>query len=180
MQHWKIGKGHKLAILGLGGLGHMAVKLGSSLGAEVTVLSSSASKEEDARKLGAHYFIVSKNPEEMAAAQGRFDFIIDTVSADHDLNPYLSLIKTNGTYIVLGLPSEPANIRLAQIVFARKCIAGSLIGSILETQEMLDYCAQYNIVADIEIINIKDIYTAFDRMIKGQVRYRFVIDMSTL
>lgn len=180
LRHWKVGKGHKLAVLGLGGLGHMAVKFGVSFGAEVTVLSTSPSKEEDARKLGAHHFVVTTDEAQLKAATNSFDFILDTVSAEHDLNLYLSLLKTDGTHICVGVPSKPSPVAAFSLLGGRKSLAGSGIGGIAETQEMLDYCAANNIVSDIEMIDIKDIQTAYDRMLKGDVRYRFVIDMATL
>jgi uncharacterized zinc-type alcohol dehydrogenase-like protein len=180
LRHWKVGKGHKLAVLGLGGLGHMGVKFGVAFGAEVTVLSTSPKKEADARKLGAHHFLVTSDPEQIKAAQGTFDFILDTVSAKHDFNMYLSLLKTNGTMMCVGAPSDPADISAFSLLMGRKSVAGSAIGGIKETQEMLDFCAEHNIVSDIELIDIKDITTAFERMEKGDVRYRFVIDMATL
>ena len=180
LRHWKVGKGHKLAVLGLGGLGHMAVKFGVAFGAEVTVLSTSPKKEADAKALGAHHFVVTTDPAQIKAARGTFDFILDTVSAAHDFNMYLSLLKTDGTHICVGAPSEPAKISAFSLLGGRKSVAGSGIGGIKETQEMLDFCAANKIVSDIEIINIKDIQTAYDRMEKGDVRYRFVIDMATL
>ncbi len=180
LRHWKVGKGHKLAVLGLGGLGHMAVKFGVAFGAEVTVLSTSPRKAADAKALGAHHFVVTTDPAQVKAARGTFDFILDTVSAPHDFNMYLSLLKTDGTHICVGAPSEPAKISAFSLLGGRKSVAGSGIGGIKETQEMLDFCAANNIVSDIEIINIKDIQTAYDRMEKGDVRYRFVIDMATL
>lgn len=180
LKHWKVGKGHKLAVLGLGGLGHMAVKFGVAFGAEVTVLSTSPKKEEDAKKLGAHHFVVTTDPVQLEAAKGTFDFILDTVSAPHDFNMYLGLLRTNGIHICVGVPPEPAQIAAFSLLGGRKSLAGSGIGGIAETQEMLDYCAANNIVSDIEIIDIKDIQAAYDRMVKGDVRYRFVIDMATL
>jgi alcohol dehydrogenase (NADP+) len=180
LRHWKIGKGHKLAVLGLGGLGHMAVKFGVAFGAEVTVLSTSASKEAEAKKLGANKFVLTSNPAQAKSVKGYFDFIIDTVSADHDFRFYLSMLKTNGTHILVGLPSKPLEISPFSIVGGRKSVAGSSIGGLPETQEMLDYCAEHNIVSDIELIDIKDINQAYERMVKGDVRYRFVIDMATL
>ncbi|XZF15916.1 NAD(P)-dependent alcohol dehydrogenase [Chitinophagaceae bacterium MMS25-I14] len=180
LRHWKVGKGHKLAVVGLGGLGHMAVKFGVAFGAEVTVLSTSPSKEADAKKLGAHNFVVTTNPEHIEAAKGSFDFIIDTVSATHDYNFYLSLLKTDGVQICVGAPPTPADIHVFSLIGGRKTLAGSMIGGLPETQEMLDFCAANNIVSDIELIDIKDIHTAYDRMLKGDVRYRFVIDMATL
>jgi alcohol dehydrogenase (NADP+) len=180
LRHWKVGKGHRLAVLGLGGLGHMAVKFGVSFGAEVTVLSTSPSKEADAKKLGAHKFVVTSDAKQVRSVRGYFDFIIDTVSSEHDFKLYLSMLKTNGTHILVGLPSQPLEIPPFSIVGGRKSVAGSSIGGIPETQEMLDYCAQHNIVSDIELIDIKDITKAYERMVKGDVRYRFVIDMATL
>lgn len=180
LRHWKVGKGHKLAVLGLGGLGHMAVKFGVSFGAEVTVLSTSPSKEQDARKLGAHNFVVTTDEAQLAAARNSFDFILDTVSAEHDLNLYLSLLKTDGTHICVGVPSQPAPVAAFSLLGGRKSLAGSGIGGIAETQEMLDYCAEHGIVSEIEMIDIKNIQDAYDRMLKGDVRYRFVIDMTTL
>jgi uncharacterized zinc-type alcohol dehydrogenase-like protein len=180
LKHWKVGKGHKLAVLGLGGLGHMAVKFGVAFGAEVTVLSTSPSKEEDAKKLGAHKFVVTSDEAQVSAARGTFDFILDTVSAEHDFNMYLSLLRTNGTMICVGAPSKPAEIAAFSLLGGRKSVAGSGIGGIAETQEMLDFCAENNIVSEIELIDMKDIDAAYERMIKGDVRYRFVIDMATL
>lgn len=180
LRHWKVGKGHKLAVLGLGGLGHMAVKFGVAFGADVTVLSTSPKKEADAKKLGAHHFVVTSDPEQIKAATGTFDFILDTVSAEHDFNMYLSLLKTDGTMICVGVPADPAKIAAFSLLGGRKSLAGSSIGGIAETQEMLDFCAEHNIVSDIEMIDIKDVTTSYERMEKGDVRYRFVIDMATL
>jgi uncharacterized zinc-type alcohol dehydrogenase-like protein len=180
LRHWKVGKGHKVAVLGLGGLGHMAVKFAVSFGAEVTVLSTSAAKEEDARRLGAHKFVVTTDPESAGAVTGYFDFILDTVSAEHNYSMYLSFLKTNGVHICVGAPPTPAAIHAFHLIGGRKSLAGSLIGGLPETQEMLDYCAAHNIVSDVEVIPMKDIETAYDRMLKGDVRYRFVIDMATL
>jgi len=180
LRHWKVGKGHKLAVLGLGGLGHMAVKFGVAFGAEVTVLSTSPKKEADAKKLGAHHFVVTTDPAQVKAATGTFDFILDTVSAEHDFNMYLSLLRTNGIHICVGVPPKPAEIAAFSLLGGRKSLAGSGIGGIKETQEMLDFCAANNIVSDIEMIDMKDIHTAYERMEKGDVRYRFVIDMATL
>ncbi|ACU62028.1 NAD(P)-dependent alcohol dehydrogenase [Chitinophaga pinensis] len=180
LKYWKVGKGHKLAVVGLGGLGHMAVKFGVSFGAEVTVLSTSAAKEADAKALGAHHFVVTKDEAQFKAQMGTFDFILDTVSAKHDINDYLGLLKTNGVMICVGVPSEPSPIAAFSIIGGRKSLAGSSIGGLPETQEMLDYCAEHNIVSDIEIIDIRDITPSYERMIKGDVKYRFVIDMATL
>ncbi len=180
LKHWAVGKGHKLAVLGLGGLGHMAVKFGVAFGAEVTVLSTSAAKEADARRLGAHDFVVTSDADQFKAAKGRFDFILDTVSAEHDIARYMSLLRTNGVHICVGIPSEPASIAPFAVINGRKSLAGSSIGGIRETQEMLDFCGEHGIGSDIEIIPIQDIQKAYERMEKGDVRYRFVIDMATL
>jgi alcohol dehydrogenase (NADP+) len=180
LRHWRIGKGHKVGVLGLGGLGHMAVKFASAFGAEVTMLSTSPSKEADARKLGAHKFVLTSDKQKTKALRGYFDFILDTVSAIHDYNMYLSMLSTNGVHICVGAPPEPSQVAAFSLIGNRRSIAGSMIGGLPETQEMLDYCSEYNIVSDVEVINIKDINTAYERMLKGDVRYRFVIDMATL
>jgi len=180
LRHWKVGKGHKLAVLGLGGLGHMGVKFGVAFGAEVTVLSTSPSKEQAAKDLGAHHFVVTSDPAQVKAVKGSFDFILDTVSAEHDMNMYLSLLRTDGTMMCVGVPSKPYSIHPFSVLGGRKSLAGSGIGGIPETQEMLDFCAEHNIVSDIELIDIKDITASYARMLKGDVRYRFVIDMATL
>ena len=180
LRYWKVRKGHKLAVLGLGGLGHMAVKFGVAFGAEVTVLSTSAGKEEAAKTLGAHKFVVTSDAAQVEAVKGSFNFIIDTVSAKHDMGLYLSLLKTNGVHICVGAPTEPHVISAFSLLGGRKSVSGSGIGGLPETQEMLDYCAEHNIVSDIELVDIKNIHTAYERMLKGDVRYRFVIDMATL
>jgi alcohol dehydrogenase (NADP+) len=177
LRHWKIGKGHKV---GLGGLGHMGVKLAASMGAEVTMLSHSPAKEADAKRLGAQQFILTTDAEQVKKVNGYFDFILDTVSAVHDYNFYLSLLKTDGVMVCVGVPPEPAQIPAINLIMSRKSFAGSLIGGLPETQEMLDYCAEHNIVSDVEVIAMKDINEAYERMLKGDVRYRFVIDMATL
>jgi len=180
LRHWKVGKGHKVAILGLGGLGHMAVKFASSFGAEVTMLSTSPSKEADAKKLGAQKFVLTTDKESLNAVTGYFDFILDTVSAPHDYNLYLSLLKTDGVHICVGAPPAPTEIMGFNLIMGRKSLVGSLIGGLPETQEMLDYCAEHNIISDVEVIDINYIDKAYDRMLKGDVHYRFVIDMATL
>jgi len=180
MRFWKVGKGHKVGVLGLGGLGHMAVKLAVSFGAEVTMLSTSPSKEADAKRLGAHQFALTKDPEQLKGLANYFDFIIDTVSATHDHNMYLGMLHTNGVMICVGAPPEPAQILGFNLIGNRRSVAGSLIGGLPETQEMLDYCAEHRITSDVEVIDIKDINEAYERMLKGDVRYRFVIDMATL
>ncbi len=180
LRHWRVGKGDKVGVLGLGGLGHMGVKLAASFGAEVTMLSHSPSKEADAKRLGAHNFVLTKDEKQVAKMQGYFDFILDTVSAEHDYNMYLSLLATNGTMVCVGAPPTPAQIPAFNLIFGRRSIGGSLIGGIPETQEMLDYCAANDIVSDVEVIDIKDINESYERMLKGDVKYRFVIDMATL
>ncbi len=180
LRYWKVGKGTRVGVLGLGGLGHMAVKLAVSMGAEVTMLSHTASKEGDAKRLGAHKFVLTTDEEQINAMTGYFDFILDTVSAEHDYNFYLGLLRTNGTMVCVGVPPTPAQIPAMNVIFGRKSFAGSLIGGIPETQEMLDYCAAHNIVSDVEVIAMKNINEAYERMLKGDVRYRFVIDMATL
>ena len=180
LRHWKVGKGTRVGILGLGGLGHMAVKLAVSMGAEVTMLSHTASKEKDAKRLGAHKFVLTSDEAQTKAVAGYFDFILDTVSAEHDYNFYLAFLRTNGTMVCVGVPPSPAVIPAFNVIFGRKSFAGSLIGGVPETQEMLDYCAEHNIVSDVEVIAMKEINEAYERMIKGDVRYRFVIDMATL
>jgi alcohol dehydrogenase (NADP+) len=169
-----------VGVLGLGGLGHMGVKLAVSMGAEVTMLSHTAAKESDAKRLGAHKFVLTTDEAQSKAVVGYFDFILDTVSAEHDYNFYLGMLRTNGTMVCVGVPPNPAQLPAINLIFGRKSFAGSLIGGLPETQEMLDYCAQHNIVSDVEIIAIKDINEAYERMLKGDVRYRFVIDMATL
>lgn len=180
LRHWKVGKGQKVAVLGLGGLGHMGVKFAVAFGAEVTVLSTSPSKEADAKKLGAHKFVVTSDPAQLKAVRGYFDFILDTVSADHDYNLYLRLLATDGALVCVGAPPTPSAVAAFSLIGGRKTLAGSGIGGLPETQEMLDFCAEHNIVSEIEMINIKDIHKAYERMVKGDVRYRFVIDMASL
>ena len=158
----------------------MAVKLAAAFGAEVTLLSSSPAKKADAARLGAHEFVVTSEKGALAAARNRFDFIVDTVSAPHDLGTYASLLRTNGVMILLGVPDQPATLPAFPLIMRRRSIAGSLIGGIAETQEMLDFCAERGIVSDVETIPIQDIDKAYDRMLKGDVRYRFVIDLKSL
>jgi len=161
-------------------LGHMGVKLAASMGAEVTVFSTSPSKEEDARKLGAHNFVVSKEPENMKRLAGQFDFVLDTVSAPHDLNEYLNLLGFNGVMVIVGVPENPAPVAAFSLISNNRTLAGSSIGGIPETQEMLDYCFVNDIVSEIEMIPIQQIEEAYERTIKADVRYRFVIDMKSL
>ena len=179
LRHWKVGPGSEVAIVGLGGLGHMGVKLAKAMGAHVTVLSHSPSKRDDALKLGADDFIATKAEGAFAANRSRFDFVLDTVSADHDYGDYLGMLKRDGAMVLVGLP-DPQNLAAFSLVPGRKTLAGSMIGGIAETQEMLDFCAEHNIVSDIEVIDLKDINEAYERMLKSDVRYRFVIDLAGL
>ncbi|OOQ60947.1 NAD(P)-dependent alcohol dehydrogenase [Mucilaginibacter pedocola] len=181
LKHWKVGKGHKVAVLGLGGLGHMAVKFAVALGAEVTILSTSPKKEADAKRLGAHHFVVTTDAEQAKQVISAFDFIVDTVAAEVDFDFYLSLLKVDGILICVGVPPTGIHVNASfSLIGGRKSIVGSAAGGIAETQEMLNFCAEHNIVADIELIDIKDIHAAYERMLKGDIRYRFVIDMATL
>ena len=180
LRHWNVGKGHKVGVLGLGGLGHMGVKLAAAFGAEVTMLSTSPSKEADAKRLGADRFALTSNPEVFKQYSRYFDFILDTVSAPHDLEKYLETLKTDGTLIIVGLPPEPIPVPAFSLVPRRRSVAGSMIGGIAETQEMLDFCADHDITSDVEVIPIQQINEAYERTIKGQVKYRFVIDIASL
>lgn len=180
LRHWNVTKGTRVAVVGLGGLGHMAVKFAVSFGAEVTVLSTSQSKQEDALRLGAHHFVVTKDKEQMKKARGSFDFILNTISAEHEYNDYLSLLDRDGTMVVVGIPEKPSVAPAFTLIGKRRSLAGSMIGGIKETQEMLIYCAEHNITSDVEVIDIKDINTAYERMLKNDVRYRFVIDIASL
>lgn len=180
LRHWNIKKGQKVGVVGLGGLGHMAVKLAASMGATVVVFTTSEGKIADAKKLGADEVVLSKSKEQMKAQRNSFDFIIDTASAPHDLNEYISLLKRDGDLVLVGLPDQPPTIMAAGLIMKRRSLSGSLIGGIPETQEMLDYCAEHGITADVEVIPIQSINEAFERMVKGDVKYRFVIDMASL
>jgi len=180
LRHWKVGKGQKVGVVGLGGLGHMAVKFARSFGAHVVVFTTSESKKQDALRLGAHEVILSKNSEEFKKHAKSFDFILNTVAAPHSLDPYLGSLKLDGTMVLVGVPEKAHEIEAFDLIGKRRSIAGSLIGGIPETQEMLDYCAEHGIVSDIELIAMNQINEAYDRMVKGDVKYRFVIDISTL
>lgn len=181
LRHWKVGKGSKLAVVGLGGLGHMAIKLAKGLGAEVTLFSRTPDKEKDALELGADAVIISSDINQMDSVKGKFDLIIDTVPYVHDVNPYITTLGISGTLVLVGYLGglEPI-LNTVPLILGRKAIAGSLIGGIAETQEMLDFCGQHNIVSEIEIIEMQDINEAYERMLKSDVRYRFVIDMASL
>ena len=180
LRHWGLSKGQRLGVIGLGGLGHMAVKFGVSFGAEVTVLSTSPKKQEDAKRLGAHHFCASSDESALEKINNSFDLIIDTVSAPHDISRMANLLRRDGTMVMVGVSPEPLQLQLFSIIGKRRRIAGSLIGGIKETQEMLDYCGKHSITSDIELIAIKDINQAYERVIKSDVRYRFVIDLKTL
>lgn len=180
LRHWNVRKGQKVGIVGLGGLGHMGVKFAAAFGAEVYVITTSPNKREDAKKLGAKDIIVSKDEADMAKHAGSFDFLLSTISAKYDLNAYLALVKRDGTLVTVGVPDEPLNLHLFSVIMGRKAVAGSVIGGIKETQEMLDFCGEHNIVSDIEMIPIQKINEAYGRMVKSDVRYRFVIDNKSL
>lgn len=181
LRHWKVGAGSKVGIVGLGGLGHMAVKLAHAMGAYVVLFTTSANKIEDAKRLGANEVVISKEPDEMKKHLKSFDFILNTVAASHNLDIFTELLKRDGTMCLNGVPEFPhPSPSIFNLIFKRRQIAGSLIGGIKETQEMLDFCAEHNITSDIEIIAMKDINQAYERMLKGDVKYRFVIDMATL
>ena len=179
LRHYGLKAGDRLAVVGLGGLGHMAVKFGVAMGAEVTMLSTSESKRADATRLGAHGFAATRDPETFKQLRGHFDFIVDTVSAPHDYNAYLSLLKVDGTMVLLGVPEQPAPLAAGALIMQRRKLGGSLIGGIRETQEMLDFCAKHGIASDIELIDIRQVNEAYERMLKGDVRYRFVIDAAS-
>ena len=181
LRHWQVGKGSRLAVIGLGGLGHMAIKFGMALGADVTLFTRSPGKEQDARRLGAHRVVLSTDAAQLAAVKGRFDLIIDTVPYVHDINPYIPTLATNGTLVLVGYlgPLDPM-LDSSPLVLERKSVAGSLIGGIAETQEMLDFCGEHGITCDIEMIRMQEINEAYERMLKGDVRYRFVIDLASL
>jgi len=180
LRHWKIGPGSKVGVVGIGGLGHMGVKLAKAMGAYVVVITTSPSKTEDARRLGADDVILSTDKAQMKAASASLHFILDCVSAQHDVNAYLRLLKVDGTLALVGAPEHPLPIAAFSLIPARKNFAGSTIGSIAETQEMLDFCGEHNITADIELIKMQDINEAYERLLKGDVKYRFVIDMGSL
>lgn len=181
LRHWNVGKGSKVAVVGLGGLGHMAIKLAHALGAHVSLFSRSTNKMEDAKALGADDVIISTDPSQMEQAMGQFDVIIDTVPYAHDLNPYVVSLATNGTLVVVGYlgPLDPMLVTVPMIM-GRKTVAGSLIGGIAETQELLDFCGKHQITSDVEVIKMNEINEAYERMLKSDVKYRFVIDMKSI
>ncbi|MGI9106348.1 MAG: NAD(P)-dependent alcohol dehydrogenase [Pyrinomonadaceae bacterium] len=180
LRRFNVRAGQHVGIVGLGGLGHMGVKLAASMGAEVTVFSTSPAKEGDARKLGAHHFVVTKDPANLEPLANRFDFVLDAVSAPHDFNMYLNLLRRDGVMVLVGAPEKPAEVQAFSLITNGRNLAGSMIGGIRETQEMLDYCVEHNITSDVEVIPMQRIEEAYARTIKGDVRYRFVIDMKTL
>lgn len=180
LQHWNAGPGKKVAIVGMGGLGHMGVKIGSAMGADITVLSQTLSKKEDGLKLGAKEYYATSDASTFEKLAGTFDLILCTVSAEIDWNAYLNLLKVNGTMVLLGVPEHAIPVHAFSVIPARRSLAGSMIGSIKETQEMLDFCGKHDIVSEIETIGIKDVNEAYERVLKSDVRYRFVIDMASL
>jgi uncharacterized zinc-type alcohol dehydrogenase-like protein len=181
LRQWKVGPGQKVGVVGLGGLGHMAVKIANAMGAHVVLFTTSPDKKEDALRLGASEVVVSKNRDEMAAHLNSFDFILNTVAAPHNLDAFVALLKRDATMTLVGAPASPhPSPSVFGLIFKRRRIAGSLIGGIAETQEMLDFCAEHNIVSDIEMIDIQTINEAYERMLKSDVKYRFVIDMASL
>jgi uncharacterized zinc-type alcohol dehydrogenase-like protein len=180
LRKWKVSKGQKVGIVGLGGLGHMGVKFAHAFGAHTVLFTTSVSKIADGRRLGADEVVISKNADDMARHAGSFDFILDTVSADHDVNAYLSLLKLDGALVLVGAPPDPLPISAFSLFFPRRQLAGSVIGGLAETQEMLDFCGKQNIACDIELISIQQINEAYERMLRSDVKYRFVIDMASL
>lgn len=180
LRHWNVRKGQKVGVVGLGGLGHMGVKFANAFGANVILFTTSANKSKDALRLGAHEVVISKNEAEMQKHVGSFDFILDTVSGEHNINAYLDLLKLDGTLTLVGAPEKPLPVAAFSLLVRRRQLAGSIIGGIRETQEMLDFCADHGITADVEQIRIQQINEAFDRLLKSDVKYRFVIDMASL
>ena len=180
LRHWKVGKGKKVGIVGLGGLGHMGVKFAHAMGAHVVVFTTSPGKKDDAIRLGADEVVISKNADEMRKHAGSFDFILDAVSADHDINAYLQLLGRDGNITLVGAPEKPLQVAAFNLLFGRKSLSGSPIGGIAETQEMLDFCGEKGITSDIELIPIQKVNEAYERLLKSDVKYRFVIDMASL
>ncbi len=180
MRHWQVKKGQKVGVMGLGGLGHMGVKFANAFGAHVVVFTTSPSKKEDAIRLGAHEVVISTDPAQMAKHTKSFDFILNTISAPIDLNPYLMLLNRDGVMCVVGVAPKDPTIKVGGLIFGRRSLGGSLIGGLPETQEMLDFCGQHNITCDVEIIPIQKVNEAYERTIKSDVKYRFVIDMESL
>jgi uncharacterized zinc-type alcohol dehydrogenase-like protein len=180
MRHWKVGKGQKVGVIGLGGLGHMAVKFAHALGAHTVLFTTSPNKSADAKRLGADEVVISKNPDDVQKHAGSFNFILDAVSAAHDINSYLPLLKRDGSLVLVGAPEKPFPVSSFNLIMGRHSISGSAIGGIRETQEMLDFCGEHNIASEIEKIGIQQINEAYERLLKQDVKYRFVIDMASL
>jgi len=180
MRHWNVGKGKKVGVVGLGGLGHMGAKFAHALGAEVVVFTTSPGKKEDALRLGANEVVISKNSDEMQKHAGSFDFILDAVSASHDINAYLQLLRRDGNLTLVGAPEKPMEVAAFNLIMGRRSLSGSPIGGIKETQEMLDFCGEHNITADVEVIPIQKVNEAYERLLKSDVKYRFSIDMASL
>lgn len=180
MRHWGVGPGKKVGVVGLGGLGHMGVKFARALGAHVVVFTTSANKTQDAIRLGAHEVVISRNADEMQKHARSFDFILDCVSAEHDINAYINLLRRDGNITLVGAPEKPLSVPAFGLIFGRRSLSGSPIGSIAETQEMLDFCGEHNITADVEVISIQQVNEAYERLLKSDVKYRFSIDMASL
>ncbi|MDE3148659.1 MAG: NAD(P)-dependent alcohol dehydrogenase [Acidobacteriota bacterium] len=180
MRHWGVTKGKKVGVVGLGGLGHMGVKFAHALGAHVVVFTTSPSKKEDAQRLGADEVVLSKSADEMNKHTGSFDFILDAVAAAHDINAYINLLSRDGNITMVGAPEQPISVSVFGLLFRRRSFSGSLIGGIAETQEMLDFCAEHNITADVEVIPIQKVNEAYERLVRADVKYRFSIDMASL
>ena len=180
LKHWKVGPGQKVGVIGLGGLGHMAIKLAKAMGAEVVVYTTSTSKMEDAKRLGADDVVLSSDKKQMKKYSKSLHFVLDCVSAQHDIDPYLNLLKVDGSLVLVGAPMEPLPVTSFSLILGRRSFSGSNIGGIAETQEMLDFCAKHNVVSDIELIGVDQINDAYERLLKGDVRYRFVIDMASI
>lgn len=180
LRHWNVGPGKKVGVVGIGGLGHMAIKIAKAMGAHVVAFTTSESKFAEAKRLGADEVVLSKDEQQMAAQRGKLHFVLDAVSAEHDINAYIALLRVDGTLALVGAPEQPLPVAAFSVIMGRKSFAGSLIGGIAETQEMLDFCGEHNITSDIEMIDIKNINEAYERLVKGDVKYRFVIDMASL
>jgi uncharacterized zinc-type alcohol dehydrogenase-like protein len=180
MRHWRVGKGMKVGVVGLGGLGHMGVKFAHALGAHVVVFTTSPNKKEDSLRLGADEVVVSRNAGEMQKHTGSFHFILDAVSADHDINAYVQLLRRDGNITLVGAPEKPLSVAAFGLLFGRRSLSGSPIGGLPETQEMLDFCGAHNITADVEVIPIQKVNEAYERLLKADVKYRFSIDMASL
>ena len=180
MHHWGVTKGKKVGVVGLGGLGHMGVKFSHALGAETVVFTTSPGKKEDALRLGADEVVISRNADEIQKQAGSFDFILDAVAADHDVNAYINLLRRDGNFVMVGAPEKPLPVSVFGLLFKRRSFSGSLIGGIPETQEMLDFCGKHNITSDVEVIPIQKVNEAYERLVKSDVKYRFSIDMASL